>query len=190
MHLISSDKDKTNKLPDATPPHGASIPIAIDVDEDDEPQVDLSFKTATPSTTHNISSKLAGLTPAITNDISKCLGLSISLSAGQDPFLSYPFSIHAFGNWPWTPNIVNGQLYIKSSDCLQDGFYISCNPCSLLQCHDSVNGIIECIQHGAPECMAWQWLSINQLHQQAEHLKHQLNMKKLQALNAGRILAT
>jgi hypothetical protein len=55
--------------------------------------------------------------------------------------------------------------------------------------HPTILGIIERIQVGAKEWTPWQWLSLEQIHTRTDRLVNQLNAKKLEALNVGRMLA-
>jgi hypothetical protein len=120
---------------------------------------------------------------------SDCPGFELKMPDGQSPYTSYPFGMHDMGNYPWTPRLDGQQIFLQADTCTQHTFAVPCAGCAILGRHPSVLGILEQIQEGAKERTPWKWLSMDQMHKHTERLVTQVNAKKLEALNLGRMLS-
>lgn len=122
-----------------------------------------------------------------------CHGLPYLLSAQQNIYLDYPWSIHAEFALEWIPEVVNERLYLRSLRCAETAELWSspiCDSCSQLSFHPQVIAIRERALNGCSEKTNHSYLTINQLHDFLDRRATQVKKLKLSALNQGRALAS
>lgn len=145
------------------------------------------YENSTSSPIRRVYSR--GDTSSVVNGKTVCPGLELVIPAGQSPYLSYPFAIHAETDWPWALRLDGQQIYLHSPSCQKRTFALPCVDCASLKHNPNVCRIVEHIEAGAKEHTNWKWLSFSQLQERAERLARQLNETRLTALNTRRKLA-
>ena len=85
----------------------------------------------------------------LTSFIKRCAGIYLEMPASVLPYGAYPFMLHEVYALPWDIHIVGHQLSIQSTNCngVRGQQSESCQPCTELQTHRIVEGILDRIKH-------------------------------------------
>ena len=104
----------------------------------------------------------------------ECPGYDLEFPAGQSPYTSYAFQIHASQVLPWSLKIDNdNRLTLHSKQCSgiaktslkgKEAAPLPCTLCANLENHAIILGIRHRAQDGAHENTPWSFLSTGQMH--------------------------
>ena len=129
-------------------------------------------------------------------EASVCPGYYLELPAGQSPYTSYAFQIHAIQVLPWSLKIDHdNRLMLHSKQCSgvaktslkgKEAAPLPCTSCANLQNHAIILGIRHRALDGAHESTPWSFLTAGQMLSLLRRKTHIINRLKLQALNAAR----
>lgn len=133
------------------------------------------------------------------SDASACPGYHFEIPAGQSPFMSYAFQIHATQALPWSLKTDSlNRLTLHSKQCSgaakttpkgKETTLLPCTSCTNLQNHSVVMGMRHRALDGADENTPWSFLSAGQMVSSLRQKAHIINRLKLQSLNAARKIA-
>ena len=123
-----------------------------------------------------------------------CLGYYFEFPAGQSPYTSYAFQIHAIQVLPWLTTMDNLNcltLHLKQCSGIaktsskgKEVAPLPCTSCANLQNHVIIMGIQHHALDGANENTPWTFLSAGQMLTLLQRKTHIINRLKLQLLNA------
>lgn len=134
--------------------------------------------------------------PTAKLDAPGCPGYCFVFPAGQSPFTSYAFQIHAAQELPWSLKTDNfNHLTLHSKHCSsvaktslkgKEVTPLPCTYCANLHNHTIIMGMRHRALDGADENTPWSFLSAGQMLSSLRRKAHIINRLKLQSLNAAR----
>ena len=141
---------------------------------------------------HNASKTQDALKP----EAPACPGYYFEFPAGQSPYMSYAFQIHAIQVLPWSLKTDNAnRLILHSNQCSgvaktspkgKEAAPLPCTLCANLQNHAIILGIRHHALDGSHENTPWSFLSAGQMLSLLRQKTHIINRLQLQSLNAAR----
>lgn len=83
----------------------------------------------------------------------ECDGLQISFPNGQNPYMAWPWAVHAKFNPPWDTFVIDNILYLRSRDCIDvvADEAVCCRKCHALLRTDVLEGILQRLEKGIHE---------------------------------------
>lgn len=119
----------------------------------------------------------------------RCFGLPVQLPADRLAGASYPWGLDATRRYPWAANIVDGQLYIRSSSCLGLVNVDCCAECSSLGDRALIRNLIDrAVKGTVSEFTTSVWLTWDNIYDKNGRLRQQLDQQKLSGLALSRKL--
>lgn len=120
----------------------------------------------------------------------KCQGISTIHSPGSNPYLIYPFGLHAKLSLPWDVHVVNDVLWLQSRTCKQ---WITtkhaCKECYALTENEALKGISSRAKFGMHESTPHAYQPIGGLIEIIDRKDGQVRALRLRRENDGRKLA-